>query len=442
MSGLSPKQMTVVRRLIDTAPDGVVRSLDAALSSEHLDGAMAEIAGLVASEALERLTRSHVFRPFTPLCRVAADAPYPTFPPQTITLLWNALKACAPGRVSLATATARYWMDSDAPDIFDALCADAAKGLRNPAGTPFAPATVLLDAAESGGADVFASYLDLAPLARETIRRLPDWLGRMNDERAVTIRLAYKDAVAVSPDAAPRFFDILCAQLVEPQQILRVISVVMAHPGDSYMAASELGRLGDRLLADIERHLNVLVVFDPWTGSAAGKVAADAVSAAVALITEFEQAMDLARDGPWGAVILKQRRILSGRVEKIMAKADAAAAAALPLRAARYGKGRGLPRHDNPPDQRAIMRARGLMAFVHHARNAAATGGYASFWTKTVERLDDRLDHYVEDVLEHLRCEDHHDVDHAAQFLEVAADLLSLLRGQKAAQIVRRRAAA
>ena len=59
-----------------------------------------------------------------------------------------------------------------------------------------------------------------------------------------------------------------------------------------------------------------------------------------------------------------------------------------------------------------------------------------------IEKLDDRLDHYVEDVLEYLRGDEADKAASARQYLDAAARLIGLLRDEKAAQIVRRRAAA
>jgi hypothetical protein len=444
MPGLTAQQTTVIRTLIDTAPDSAIRSLDAALASEPLEGAMAEIRDLVAFEAAERKTRTLVFQPLAALCpRKAPVSPHKTFPYKTLVLLWSALRSYAPDQASLAQAACLNWTDeSDPPEVFDRLCADAAQGLRHAAGTPFAPAAALLDASEPQGAEIFASYLDLIPLARKTIRKLPEWLARMTDERAVTVRLAFKDATAIAADAGPKFFEILSAQLAEPWQILRIVSAVMDHPGDSYMAGSELKHIGERLLSEIGRHLDTLRAFDPFAGQAAGKAAALAVSSAVALIGEFENAVDLGKDGPWGSTIFKHKKDLAQTVEKAMGKADDALSAALPLRSARFGKGRGLPRYDNPPDSRAVMRAEAMMVFVNESRGAAPGGGYASFRGKVIEKLDDRIDHYIEDTLEHLRDEENTDHERAAEFLEIAAKLVGLLRDDKAAQIVRRRMAA
>ena len=56
--------------------------------------------------------------------------------------------------------------------------------------------------------------------------------------------------------------------------------------------------------------------------------------------------------------------------------------------------------------------------------------------------IDDRLDHYVDDVLDNLRSEAPEEPQRAAEYMEIAATLIGLYRDDKAAQIVRRRAAA
>ena len=59
-----------------------------------------------------------------------------------------------------------------------------------------------------------------------------------------------------------------------------------------------------------------------------------------------------------------------------------------------------------------------------------------------IERLDDRIDHYVDDVLDNMRSEEPEHPQRAAEYLEIAARLIGLYRDEKSAQIVRRRAAA
>jgi hypothetical protein len=60
---------------------------------------------------------------------------------------------------------------------------------------------------------------------------------------------------------------------------------------------------------------------------------------------------------------------------------------------------------------------------------------------KVTEKLSGQIDHYVADVLDHLRTGDVADVTIAHAFLLVAADFAGLVRDAQAAELIRRRAA-
>ena len=89
-----------------------------------------------------------------------------------------------------------------------------------------------------------------------------------------------------------------------------------------------------------------------------------------------------------------------------------------------------------------VAKAQAMLTFLDQIRASASAGGYAALRNKTVEKLNERLDRYVEDVLEHLRTPDIEDAEVARRYLDIAATLIGLYRDEKAAQIVRRRAAA
>jgi hypothetical protein len=442
MSGLSDSQFKVIRTLIDTAPDSAIRSLDTALSTEHGDGAMGAIRDLVSAEAGERRARLMSFGPLSRLCLSGEPlVPHTVFPARILALLWIALKAEAPQNVAAVMAASAAWSQDEAdPAPFDALCVAASAGLRVPAGTAFSGAADLL----AGDADRFADFLDLVPLTRRALQHLPDWLGRMTDERAASVRLAFRDAGDIAPDAGPRYLEMLLAQLDEPWQILRVISAVMDRPNDSYMAGSELAELGGRLLADIDRRLDDLRAFDPQQGAAAGVAAAEAARIAVLAINEFEQSLDLKRDGPWGLRIGKQKRELAQAVESRFGKADDAVGGALPLKTVRSAGRmmRGFPKLIQDPEPKMIAKAEGLLAFLDETRASAPNGGYASLRAKVVEKVEARLDQYAEDLIEVLRDDDSRDHERARLYLELTANFVAYVRDEKAAQIVRRRAAA
>jgi len=446
MPGLTESQITGLKTLFAVANDQVVRSIEAALAEDAgRGGAIAAVHGMAAREAAERKLRALVLGPVIPLCRPSSWSAV-SFPAKTPALLWAALRESEPERVAAAAAVAEAPppKDPDEPpsSILDELCHAAAQGLRSEA-PAFQAANTLLNGALKDGGALFASYLDLSPIARSAIARLPEWVIRMTDERAAAARLAYKDAVALSDDAGPQLFEILFAQLPEPWQILRVMSAIMDHPGDRYVAASELSRFGEYLLADIDKRLAAFKAFDAGLGAEAGAAAADSLALAAQQIAEFETAMELSRDGPWGARIAQHRQLLAGLAEARLEQIEKAIDQALPLRMVRLGKGlKGLPNLRADPDPAALRRAEGLMAFFDRSRSSAGQSGYGSARAKVGEMLGDRLDHYVEDLLEMLRADDVDSVERIHAYLEVAAVFTGQARDEKAAQIVRRRAAA
>lgn len=444
MAGLSNRQRSVLGTVFATAPDHTVRRLEQALSDDaEQGGALAEVHSLVAREWVERKVRAAVLEPVIPLCR---PSPFGDrrFPARTIPLLWMALHASLPEHVAAAEQACCGLEEGEmAPEeVYNHLCARAADALRdNEPG--FAGVAAALDADGPDARAAFVDYLDLVPMARPAIARLPEWLGKMSDERAAAARLAYKDAVARSDDAGPRLVEMLMAHLPEPWRILRVLAAIVLRANDRYLAESELGRFGEYVIDDIERRLTVFRGFDVDQGHAAGVEAAEHLNIAALEIAEFETAIELSRDGPWGARVAVAKQTLAKLAEARLAQIDKALDQALPVQMIRFGTGRrGFPRLTAPPDPRMTRRAEALMGFYSGSRVSSTTSGFGSTRAKAGEQLDARLDHYVEDLLEILRGPEPGDLERVHAFIEVAALLVGQARGDKAAQIVRRRAAA
>jgi hypothetical protein len=449
MPSLSVAQSSVLRTLFGAAPDSAVRTLERALSEEALGGdAMAEVYDLVAKEAGERRAKKAVFEPLIALCGPAARASH-RFPSQTLAALWTGLCSVCPSDTAAAASIAGKIRSAEenptAAELFDHLCGVAAKGLRqaNPA---FAAAAAVLAASQSDGPEVFAGYLDLSPIARAALPRLPEWVARMTDEKAAAVRLAYKDAVSLAEDAGPRFVEILFANLPEPWLILRILSAVMDRPAEGYVAVSELAQFAEHILNEIDDKLNSFESFDPAGGRPAGVAAGQAIHVAVTEIAEFESSIELNRTGPWGKRIMQRKHAIAQLAEARLARIDQALDAAIPLQMVKLGRGfRGLPKLTDDPDPAAINYAAGLMAFFDYSRQIAGQAGYGAARAKTAERLEGRVDQYVEDLLDLLRAPPADAVDtadRARRYLEVSADIMDALRDQKAGRIIRRRAAA
>jgi hypothetical protein len=444
MTGLTDSQTLGLKTLFGVVSDGLVRNLRLALAEEaSLGGAIGAVHALLCNEAADRRLRRLVLAPVSALCR---PSPWKavSFPEATPLLLWRALKETSPALVQEAAAASGRPLDADAATdpVYDQLCLMAAQGLRCEA-RAFQAAGDLLNGAARDGAATFANYLDLSPITRAALLKLPDWIGRMSEDRAAGARLAYKDAVELTDDAGPQFFEMLFAHLPEPWQILRVMSAIMDHPTDRYVAVSELARFANYVIDDIDRRLAAFRAFDPNRGAEAGVEAGEALHIAAVEIVEFETTIELSREGPWGIRIGDQKKLLAEAAEARLNQIGKALDAALPLRMVRLGKGlRGLPKLAADPDPAALRRAEGLMAFFDHSRGSAAQSGYGAARARAAEMIEERLDQYVEDLLEMLRAEDAGPPDRIHAFLEVTAGFMALAHGEKAAQIVRRRAAA
>src|SRR5690606_3448379 len=217
----------VIRTLVTTAPDGVVGRLEAALRGVAGDPALEDVRAVVAAEASDRRLRNQVLAPVAPLCMGDGQGGQLAFPAQTLGLLWRGLKAVAPAEVARAVAGLADLGGAEPCQLYDDLAALAAEHVRVDIVGPFRAAAEACDAVRPGGGELLAACLDLAPVVRAATAKLPEWITRVTPENAAAARIAYSDAIAVAPDAGPRFVEMLAAQLARPWQVLRLVATVM-----------------------------------------------------------------------------------------------------------------------------------------------------------------------------------------------------------------------
>ena len=443
MGQISEAKLQLVRGLIEMAPDSAVRNLLLALSANNgLDEGLTRVPRMVEAEATDRQARNLAFSPIAPLCAAAGPFAGISFPPRTLSQIWKALKAVAPDEVAAAKVHLDTWRaNEEGPEVLDVLCARTAEGLRS--GDPaYAGVAACADAGD--GRDVLIACLDIAAVTRGALGHMPEWLGRMTSEKTAKLRLAYADASAVSSDAGPRFFEMLAAHLTEPWLILRVISGVMEHPTETYLASSELRSFGERVLADIDRHVGEVAAFKSTSGRQAAHAAAQAIHLAVIEIAEVELSVALTPDGLWGKRLAGQKKSMAATIEAHLQATEKAVAQALPTKTVRVGPRtvRGVPQLGADADQTLVEKAATLLTFMSEVRSSAPAGGFASVRAKASEGVEERLDAYVEELLEEIRADEGIDLARARAFLEIAAEFCGLARDEKAAQIVRRRAVA
>jgi hypothetical protein len=443
MSALSERKIDIVRTLVESIPDTVVGRLHKALAGASGDPVLGGVLKLVESEARDRQVRNLVLKVVLPLFEAdSRSIDRPTFPAAALPLLWRGLKASQPQIVAEVNELLERIIERAHPgEMMDTLTAAAAAGLAEARSREFQAVTELCEQARPGSTRVLVNCLELSPLTRHTIGKLAGWISHTDDDTAAAARVAYADACAVSPDAGLWFFEMLAAQLPQPWMALRLVCSVMDRPSERYLAESELAVFGERVMADVDRGLAELAAFDPDSDIAAAKQAGRAVALATRQMGEMEADIDLSRECGWGARLHKQRLGLASAVEARLRAAEAAVDAALPTQVIKVSKARlQTPHMIAPPDPKAVNRAIVLLTFADEVRTSASYGGFGAARVKMIEKLDEMLEQYVAHALEQLRTGEAKDPLLVKAFMEVAADIMALVRDPKSADIVRRRA--
>ncbi|WP_332767320.1 hypothetical protein [Phenylobacterium sp.] len=444
MAGLPDAKIDIVRNLVEHAPDKVVTGLQNALAAAAGDTALAGVRRVVEAEVADRNLRNRVLEPIAPLfAGDAADQARIAFPRAALALIWRGLKAQAPFEVaSAARALVEYRPGASSTEPFDILTQMAADGLRAGEQRDFIAAIDAIEPTRPGGTQHLLSCLTLAPIVRQATLRLPEWIGRFNEEHAAAARVAYKDASLEAEDAGPRFFEMLSAQLAEPWTILRVVSAVMDRPNEHYLADSELAIFAIRLMEAIDANLKKVADFDLNSGPPGGLAAAATVETLTLQIAEMENSIELSRESGWGFRVQKQKQTLAAVVEGRLRELDKVLGAALPNHKVRVARMmRTEPRLTLEPDAKLVDRCRTLLAFAEAIRPSANYGGFASTRAKVMEKAGESLDTYVEEVLSLVRDNEVPDREIAARFLQIAAEFAAPIHEPRAGDIVRRRAA-
>jgi hypothetical protein len=451
MVALSDRKIEIVRTLVESAPDRIVGGLQMALAQTAGDTVLASVRQLVEAEACDRVLRNLVFEPVAPLfVGDGSDKHSLVFPARALACIWRGLKISAPQEMAaaaaasdaVATALAAEQRPPDPGKIFDVVVRAAAEALRGAQLRDYRIAVELCDRARPGGAETLAACLDILPVVRRTLPRLQEWLSHVDEETGAAARLAYKDAVAIAEDAGPRFFEMIAAQLTPTWMVLRIISAIMDKPTERYLSESELGGFPERVMAEIDEALKAIAKLDPDGGPEAGRAAGRLVALITQQTFELEVCIEVTRDHGWGHRIVGQKKALASVVEGQLREAEKLAATVLPIETSGFGRRRkSTPQLDAPPEPRALARAMTLLNFSHEVRLCANYGGFSAVHTKVTEKLGTMVDHYVDEVLDHVRTGDVPDVAVAHAFLMIAANVAGLVRDDKAAELVRRRAA-
>ncbi len=443
MGVIADKRLNLLRGLLKALPQTSLRSLELALGLTK-DEALIQVRDLVGVEMEFRYTKEAVFAPYLPMFTRRDDGLAGIeFPPWCLDHVWNALEKHEPELYMQSRYALRGLRGDDpTPVIFFRLVTAAALICRE---HPDYVLPAKASQADRDLVDAFARYLDLHRTARHALSKLPDFMGRLDAERATALRLMFKDACAIDPEGGYRLMEILFANLDEGPHIIKFVATVCDRANERFLASSELAVFGERILSAIEARLKDLKAFMGTRGKVCEDLgeAGTRVAASLALIHSFENYIDLVRDGPWGKRIADGHKLIAELVEGQLKGAERVLDDALPLKSERvYGRVRKeTPQLDRFPKPEVVTRANQTLAFVKQVRNTATSGGFASLHSKTTQALEAALDSYFEELLSIANGEEAFDADVVMNFFELVTDLMQALCGEDKAVVARRRVA-
>jgi hypothetical protein len=443
MSNIPPQKLSLVKGLVKTMPIGALRTLDKALALSR-DAKMKQVRGLVLLELEARHVRDLVFEPYLALFQPREDGlDAEVFPNWLLNNLWRELQTNEVQLCGEAGMAARSLRDDDpTPVPFFRLVTAGARILRD---DPLSVVPKGHDERDLREISEFANYLDLHRLLRQYLNRLPDWMGRIDAEKAATLRLWYKDACAFSEDAGVRFIEAIFANMDDGAMIIKIIATVADRPNDRFLAESELADFGERILLLAEERTDTFKRLMNSKSKDLGFMAtagAD-ISRCLMALSGLEQYIELARDGPWGKRVAAAHKTIAELVEGRLKTAAGLIQGALPMKSEKVS---GRVRKDypdvrTPMDEAATTNAKAILTFLKDIKHTAANGGYASLLTKTVQEVEMVIDGYMDDLISIANHDAGLDVDAVMTLFEGVIDLIDTLFGEERAVLARRRVA-
>lgn len=439
---LSGSRQKMIEELVRTLPLSALCKLDAALSLSQ-DSKLGEVRRLIVQEIDSHFAKTQIFLPFVPLFQPREDGLDGVLLPEWILNgLWRALERAEPQLFAEGLVAVReYASGNPVPVIFFRLVNAAAEIAR------LHPEQVLPPKASKEDAGIlaeFAEYLDLHRLLRDTLSRLPDWMGRIDAEKAAAIRLTFKDACVKSEEGGVRFLETLYANMSDPNLVMKFVAIVSDGGNDKFLSESELAIFGERLLKAAEERAKVFegLMRRRDKGGDSLAEAGGWVIQSFGLIRVLQQSVELTREGPWGRRVAQIRQNVSVLIEDRLKTVDKVIAQALPRRTERiFGRAtRELPDYEGPRADQAQL-ALHTVAFLNAIRPAASQGGYASLLSKAVQTAEKEMDDYFETVLAIATGEDPFDADAVMVCFERVIALMESLLGEDKGNLVRRRVA-
>lgn len=294
-----------------------------------------------------------------------------------------------------------------------------------------------------GGPDMAADALEMARLLEvapqiESLRReLPKPVPSLDEHMLAQLRVSYDRLIASHPGHTSYFALVVMGRLERPWEILRFAGVLSRKMDDVLISQTDVGAVGEILLADIERAAQT-VAQERWGEVNAARVIAAAGSFS-RISTGVVRELGIKREGVWGKRIMGARGQIAGAMVRLFERTEKVIAAALPMQRGSSPKARRRPDVSRAPDPQKIALADTLLRIIAGCRSFSAAGAFASDLNAADELASDYLRHYFQELLEALREMPPEETLAAMRWSEPALNLSAVLLGAEETDLIRRR---
>ena len=287
-------------------------------------------------------------------------------------------------------------------------------------------------------AEEMALLLSAGPSVIEIQRLLEKPAMDLTEPMLGKLRDIHAELTATTPDAAPYVAVIAMNRLLHPWQALKLPQFITHQTKDTLIANTDMGLVGELLLADIETHGNAVratrhPIFDP-------KTLIDHLAQFAELSSCIVREMDIRRDGKWGKRLLADRAAVAEAMENLMEHAPKEIAAMLPtLKSGSYGGGPKVPDFTKPVDDEKAERGLRYAQLLTGCELYAAMGSFAAAQKDAMEQACVHLRSYNEDLIKEMRGADGARLTVAERQYGLAVELTAILFSAEEAEFLRRR---
>jgi hypothetical protein len=287
-------------------------------------------------------------------------------------------------------------------------------------------------------AEEMALLLSVGPVVIEIQRILEKPVVELTDQLLWKLRDIHAQLAATAPDAAPYVAVIAMNRVLHPWEALKLPQFITRQTKDTLIASTDMGLVGELLLADIETHGNAVraarhPVFDPRT-------LIEHLANFAELSSCIVREMEIRRDGKWGKRLLADRAAVAEAMEGLMEHAPTEIAAMLPtIKSGSYGGGPRIPDFTRPVDDEKAERGLRYATLLRGCELYAAMGSFAAAQKDAMEQACQHLRGYNEDLVKEMRSADGPRRAVAERQYGLAVELTAILFSAEEAEFLRRR---